>query len=49
MKTLLCLLSVAVVGCAGFPIEVKTPWVDLSSSKTGEVLIYPKPVIIPNK
>jgi hypothetical protein len=49
MKALLIAVSAAVVGCAGLPIEIKTPWVDLSSSKSGEVLIYPKPVIIPNK
>jgi len=49
MKTLLLIASVALVGCAGVPFELKTPWVDLSSSKSGEVLIYPKPVVIPNK
>jgi starvation-inducible outer membrane lipoprotein len=46
---LLAALCSLLVGCAGVPFELKTPWVDLSSSKSGEVSIYPKPVVIPNK
>jgi hypothetical protein len=50
MKKLLLLIPVALlVGCTGVPIRVTTPWVDVSSSKSGTVSIYPKPLVINEK
>jgi hypothetical protein len=50
MKKILLLIPAAwLVGCAGSPIVVNTPWLDLSSSKDGVISIYPKPLVINEK